>query len=85
MKKLHVYDVYCDDGVDVFKILVPAENKKAAENYVQGNGEVIAIKDSPLQDIDCDCLADTLRRNGWGQAEISLITRALRMAGLERV
>lgn len=84
MKKLHVYDVYCDDGVTVIKVTVPAESKKSAAEYAQGNGEVVAIKDCDLQDINCDCLADTLRRTGWGEKEISVITRTLCMAGLER-
>ena len=47
-------------------------------------GDVVAIKESDLQDINCDCLADTLRRSGWGKKEISLITNLLYMAGLER-
>lgn len=48
MKKLHVYDVYCDDGAAVIKVTVPAESKKSAAEYVQGNGEVVAIKDCSL-------------------------------------
>lgn len=27
MKKLHVYDVYCDDGVSCIKVTIPAERK----------------------------------------------------------
>ena len=84
MKKLNVYDVYLDDGRDVFKCTIPAENKTAAKRYVAGNGEVVAIKDCSLQDIDTNCLADTLRRNGWGQTEIDVITRTLHACGLER-
>ena len=30
MKKLHVYDVYLDDGRDCLKVTVPAESKKDA-------------------------------------------------------
>lgn len=84
MKKLHVYDVYCDDGVSCIRVTVPAESKKSAAEYVRGNGEIVAVKESDLQDIDCNCLANTLRANGWGLKEISLITRVLYMAGLER-
>lgn len=76
MKKLHVYTVYMDDG-DAFKVTV-------ARKYVAGNGDVIAVKDAPLQDIDTGCLADTLRRSGWGQMEIDVITRTLATVGLER-
>ena len=85
MKKLNVYTVYVDDGHDALKITVPAENKKDAERYVEGSGEVIAVKDSELQDIDLGCLTATLRREGWGQMEIDVITRTLQRVGLERV
>lgn len=58
--------------------------KAAAKEYVAGNGDVIAVKDAPLQSIDTGCLADTLRRSGWGQMEIDVITRTLATVGLER-
>lgn len=85
MKKMTVYDVYLDDGRDAIKVTIPADSKKAAEEYASGNGEVIAIRENPyLQDIDLGCLADTLRRCGWGQLEIDVITRALTQVGLDR-
>ena len=84
MKKMNVYDMYMDDGHDTFKVTIPAFSKKDAKEYVQGNGEVLAIKPSELQDIDLNCLADTLKRSGWGQQEIDVITRALAQIGLER-
>lgn len=86
MKRMTVYDVYLDDGHDAMKITVPAESQKAAEQYVQGNGEIIAVRKNPdIQDIDLRCLADTLSRNGWGQMEIDIITRALFQVGLDRI
>lgn len=42
MKK---YMVYLDDGKDCFKVAVPAVNEKAARKYVEGNGEVIAVRE----------------------------------------
>lgn len=51
MKKMHVYTVYMDDG-DAFKVTIPAVSEAAAKEYVAGNGDVIAIKDAPIQDID---------------------------------
>ena len=84
MKNMNVYDLYMDDGHNTFKVTVPAFSKKDAKEYVQGNGEVVAIKPSELQDIDLSCLADTLKRSGWGQQEIDVITRALAQIGLER-
>ena len=84
MKKMNVYDLYMDDGRNTFKVTVPAFSKKDAKEYVQGNGEVVAIKPSELQNIDLGYLADTLRQNAWGQQEIDVITRALAQIGLER-
>lgn len=76
--------IYMDDGHSTFKVTVPAFSKKDAKEYVQGNGDVVAVKPSELQDIDLNCLADTLKRSGWGQQEIDIIVRALAQIGLER-
>ena len=84
MRKLSVFDVYLDGGRDCYKITVPAESKKDAEKYVSGNGEIVAVKNCFLQDIDVGRLADTLTRDGWGQAEIDVITRTLSRCGLSR-
>lgn len=84
MKKMDVYDVYMDDGHNTFKVTVPATSVKSAKEYVQGNGDVVAVKPSELQDIDIGFLADTLKRAQWGQQEIDVITRALAQCGLAR-
>lgn len=85
MKKLTVYNVYLEDSANVYRVTVPAENKKAAEKYVEGNGDIVTVKEAELQDIDLHYLACNLRANGWGQMEIDVITRALRYCGLERI
>jgi len=75
-----------DDGRDCFKVTVPAQTKQGAIDYVNGNGEIIAIRESEnLRDIDVDCLAETLRLNSWGQMEIDVITRLITICGLRRV
>ena len=84
MRRMNVYDLYMDDGHSTFNVTVPAFSKKDAKEYVQGNGDVVAVKPSELQDIDLNCLADTLKRSGWGQQEIDIIVRALAQIGLER-
>lgn len=85
MKKFKVYDVYMDDGRDVFKVVIPAESKQAATKAVAGNGEVVNIRESTLiHNIDCNALADTLRKNAWGDAEIQVITRVIEAVGLDR-
>lgn len=85
MKKFKVYDVYMDDGRDVFKVVIPAESKQAATKAVAGNGEVVKIRENTLvPNIDCNALADTLRKNAWGDAEIQVITRVIGAVGLDR-
>jgi len=85
MKKFKVFEVVLDDAVSPIKMYVPAESKKDAESYVQGNGEILCTKESSLiQDIALDFLADTLENNGYGKAEIDIITRTLQRVGLER-
>ena len=87
MKKFSVYHVYVEDGNDVYKFRVPATDAKDAESYVQGSGEIISTRKArgdELQDIDINCLANTLANAGWGQAEIDVITRTLIRVGLDR-
>lgn len=85
MKAFKVYDVYMDDGRDVFKVVIPAESKQAATKAVAGNGEVVKIRENAIvQNIDCNKLTDTLRKDGWGDTEIQVITRTLAAVGLER-
>ena len=85
MKKFKIYEVYMDDGHDCFKATVPAQTKQDAINYVNGNGEIIRVRESEmLRDINVDCLAETLKLNGWGYMEIDVITRLITICGLKR-
>ena len=75
MKK---YMVYLDDGRHCFKAAIPAANEKAARKYVEGNGEVIAVKDITEDfPISLDKVAQALKNAQFGQIEIDLITRCL--------
>lgn len=70
--------MYMDDGHDCFKIAVPAKDEKTARKYVEGNGEVIAVKDATNDfPISLDKVADALKNARFGQIEINLITRCL--------
>lgn len=88
MKKFNVYKVYVEDREDFYKFLVPATDAKDAESYVQGSGDIIkTVKADPEKDVTNICieaLANTLSREGWGQAEIDVITRTLIRVGLSR-
>ena len=84
MKKLTVYNVYLDDGKSAFRVTVPAASKKEAADYVQGNGEIVAINPAPVQGIDLHRLAYDLKSCQWSQTEVDIITRTLATCGLDR-
>ena len=83
MKKLTVYNVYLDDGKSAFRVTVPAASKKEAADYVQGNGDVVAINPAPVQGIDLHRLAYDLKSCQWSQTDIDIITRTLATCGLD--
>ena len=75
MKK---FMVYIDDGNNVYKLAIPAKDEKAAREHVQGNGEVIAVKDVTTKYlISADKVAQALKNADFGKYEIDFITRAL--------
>lgn len=75
MKK---YFVYMDDGHDVYKVAVPAKDEKTVRAYVEGNGEVVAIKDVTSDYfISSEKVTNALKNSGFGSAEINFIIRAL--------
>ena len=80
MKK---YMVYLEDSHDVYRVAIPAKNEKEAREYVNGNGEVIAVKnitdDYPINEAK---VFDALKAGGFGEVEIDLICRALVKIGL---
>ena len=74
MKK---YMVYLDDGKGCYKVAVPAESEEKAREYVQGNGEVIAVKDVTNNfPLSVDKVAQVLQNAGFGKFEIDFIVRA---------
>lgn len=80
MKK---YIIYLDDGHDCYKAAVPAKNEKAAREYVQGNGEVIAVKEVTSEfPISADKVAQALQNAGFGRYEMDFITRALQQTNI---
>ena len=72
------YMVYVDDGRDAMRLAIPAESQKAAKKYVNGNGEVIAVKDvTDDYQISSTKVSNALAAAGFGQIEIDFIIRAL--------
>lgn len=81
MKK---YMVYMDDGKGCFKIAVPAKSEKEARKYVEGNGEVIAVKDVTSDyPISIEKVAEALEKANFGQIEIDLIVRCLAINNID--
>ena len=72
-----------DDGRNCFKVAVPATSEKAARKYVEGNGEVVTVKDVTKDvPISLDKVAQALKNAQFGQIEIDLITRCLFFDGI---
>lgn len=74
--------VYVDDGNDVLKIMVPAKNAKDAEKYVEGNGEIIKVKEVEDFYIDEYKVRAALNEYGFGKPEQDLICRTLTRMGI---
>lgn len=80
MKK---FMVYLDDGDHVYKVAIPAKDEKAAREYVQGNGEVIAVKDITVDyPISAEKVSQALKKASFGETEINLITIALQQINI---
>ncbi len=77
--KIKKYMVYLDDGKDCYKLAIPAKDEKAAHEYVQDNGEVIAVKEVTNDySISADKVAQALQNAGFSKYEMDFITRSLR-------
>ena len=80
MKK---YFVYLDDGKDVYKIAIPAETEEKARQFVNGNGEVIAVKEITDCTIEAEKVADALiSSQQFDDVQTDLIIRALSSIGI---
>lgn len=80
MKK---YLVYLDDGEHIMKIFVPAESKRAATAFCQGNGEVITTKDvTDEYPISIDKVAEALKAARFGEPEMDLIIQTLMITNI---
>ena len=72
------YMVYIDDGINPFKVAVPADSVRAAKKYVEGNGEIIKCVDvTENYPISLDKVVNALKNAEFGQIEIDLIMRTL--------
>lgn len=80
MKQLRKYMVYMEDADYLYKVAVPAEDEQAARDYVDGNGEVIMIKDLTEENklrIFSKNVAEALKNYGFSTTQVDLIVRTL--------
>jgi hypothetical protein len=78
---MKLFQVYVDDGTQVFKTYTAAKSKKAMMERDGGNGEFIKIEDVTseyLTEGSAEMCFDTLTRHGWGRAEATLIAELIR-------
>lgn len=80
--KLKKYIAYLDDGKSVYKIAVPAKDPKAVKEYLNGNGEVVAIKELNDWPISAEKVGNALKYANFGEIEIDLVVRALTLIGI---
>lgn len=79
MATMKIFNVYLEDLVTetLSKSVIPAFTEKEAIEYVNGNGDLIAVKEAEDIPISSAKLLDTLERDGWGKKERLIIIRAL--------
>lgn len=79
--KLRKYMVYLDDGKNVFKCAIPAQNEEKAKEYASGNGEIIAVKDV-TDEFSISLVRVENALDGLDKFEKDFILRALELINL---
>lgn len=80
---LRKYFVYLEDGDEVYRVAIPARNEKEARKFVEGNGEVIKVKDvTDDYPISIDKVINALKTCQFGDTEVDLIQRTLTFYGI---
>ena len=86
MKKWTVYKIYAEDYKDVYRMIVPAPSKKEAEDYVRRCGlNIIKTQEVPDLKINTDYVSSYLRKEGFDEDDIDVISRTFQMIGLGEV
>lgn len=85
MKRLRKYMVYLEDEESLYKVAVPAEDEQAARDYVDGNGEILMIKDLTEENklrIFSKNVVEALKNYGFSTTQTDLIIRTLEITGV---
>ena len=70
------YEIIMEDRDSVYKVVVPATNEKEAAKYVEGNGDVVRVKEiTDDYPISTEKVVEALKAASFGKVEIDLITR----------
>lgn len=81
-ERLKIYYVFLDDGVNVFKIAVPAVDEASAIDYVRGNGVVISVKEDKDYRVDMNKLSCVLAEH-YDIRDRLIIERIIHVVGLD--
>lgn len=71
---MKVYEVILDTREEAFKVFVPAKDEEAAKKYVEGNGEVVRMKEADIW-IDPNKVRQALVKDGFGDIEADVVMR----------
>ena len=87
--RYHIYQVYLDDGSDnVIKVLIPAVSEDDALDWVEGNGEVVAVKDVTDEHLFSEQMLHEMTRalhaDGYSPRTANIITRLIEQTGLAK-
>ena len=75
--------VYLDDIKNVYKQAVCAESEEKAKEFVNGCGEIVAIKDVTNEwEIGLEKVEEALIQAKFGRIEIDFITQCLKNNGI---
>ena len=77
MKKLKKFEVILDDGSNVLRIHTVGESAKSVSKTLEGNGEIVRIKEVPDILPSAAIVRDTLKNSGYGDAECDIVYRLL--------
>ena len=73
MKKYKPYVVYIEKDDQTIKLYVPAMSAKDARKYVEGSGEIVALKEAPGTMPSAEKVDEAMRKDGCSKAECQLI------------
>ena len=82
MKRWKVFKIYAEDSVDVYRMIVPAPNKKEAENFIHNCGlDIVKITEMENFYLNTNMIVSILEREGFNKDECDVIMRLINLVG----